>query len=98
MRCISEYLQEHYNTVYHVHASFFCSLQSYVPDTFLKVTHQVKKIAIEILENNLLPEIVACCFPLHLHVSLPLEFGFNLKEEFPYPLLYGFLLIGKKNM
>ena len=59
MCCISKYLQKHYSTVYHESCTLFCLLQSNVPGTFFNMTHQVKAIAIAIVEANPLVKIVS---------------------------------------
>ena len=52
MLCISEYLQEHYNTVYDESYALFCSLRSDVPGTIFQREYQLKAIAIGIVEDN----------------------------------------------
>ena len=54
-----------------------------VPGTFFNARHQVKAIAIGVVEANPLGELVDCSSSVHLHVFFPLKRGSNLKELSP---------------
>ena len=82
MRCIAEYLQEQYNTVYHV---TFASFLLDVPGTFSNATHQVKAIAIGVSEANPLVKSIDCSTPLH---STRILVEFYLKELTPNTHFY----------
>ena len=63
-----------------------------VPGTFFNATHQVKAIAIGIVEVNPLGELFDCSTPLHSTCVLNQFIGFYFKRDTPlYPLLHSSL-------
>ena len=88
LRCFSEYLQESTTRCIAQLVLFFKN----VPGTFFNARHQVKAIAIGVVEANTLGLTVDCSFPLHSTRIVTLNFGILCEKPTPlYPRLFSSL-------
>ena len=60
---------------------------------FFHAKHQVKAVAIEIVEVDPFGELIDCSTSVHLQVFLPLKLAYNLKELIPDTYFYMALYI-----